>query len=505
MQRKATTVTNRADEFTLTTGFDKGYRAREDVTLLPPGILVHGSQNVLTNTSERIAIRKGFTLDGQADATITPITSAFDWTKLSNNDRHMRSYSTKIQFRYVHPISGAIIWTDLASGFANSNFNYTNFWDTLELTNVLLFVNGTPNIFEWSGGVASFQSATANTITKSGTTTWAEEGFYSNGTRNVIIGGIVYNYTGGEGTTTLTGVTPDPTLGGHAVGDAVFQEIRTTANAAMTAIDPNFKNDLIGNLLNQIFIASKSSFYLYVSQLSNYKDYSFSSPRLPGEGALITMGGYATCLINQEGDMYVSAGQDLWYRTEYVTTTVPDGAGNAIVFQDLNLNQLKTTVLQATQSQALTTKIKNNIAYVSFEPIVNYLGRVENIFLTPQIEDISFPIINDINSYNFTDGAIVYFRQFLYFSVPTQGIVRVYNMTNPKNPYWEAPLTLPIARFSIIDDSLYGHSYAVPETYKLFDGYNDNGADIDAIAVFSYNNYGIRSYRKNSTKFYVEG
>ncbi len=86
--------------------------------------------------------------------------------------------------------------------------------------------------------------------------------------------------------------------------------------------------------------------------------------------------------------------------------------------------------------------------------------------------------------------------------------MRIFNL-NTKN--WEAPQTLPVSRFYIVDGELYGHSYNTFESYKLFDGYADRiypgfgGYAIAANWVFSYENYGSRFTYKKATKMYVEG
>ncbi len=49
--------------FTIITEYNKGYRNREDKTKLAPGILIEGSQNVLTDVTGRVGITKGYTLD----------------------------------------------------------------------------------------------------------------------------------------------------------------------------------------------------------------------------------------------------------------------------------------------------------------------------------------------------------------------------------------------------------------------------------------------------------
>ncbi len=53
-------------EFSLVENFPLGYRNREDKTKLPPGILIEGSQNVLTSVNNTVGITKGYTLDGQS-------------------------------------------------------------------------------------------------------------------------------------------------------------------------------------------------------------------------------------------------------------------------------------------------------------------------------------------------------------------------------------------------------------------------------------------------------
>lgn len=51
-------------EISIVSQFPKTYRNREDITNLPPGVLVVGSQNILSNVSERLEVRKGYKMDG---------------------------------------------------------------------------------------------------------------------------------------------------------------------------------------------------------------------------------------------------------------------------------------------------------------------------------------------------------------------------------------------------------------------------------------------------------
>lgn len=486
----------------------QGYRHREDITNLPPGIMIPGSQNVLTNVSDRVAIRKGYTLDGDSNTTISPILSSFDWETHLGTERHLRAWGSLLEYRYVDP-DGIVNWRTLMSDTDSPYYNFTTFWNTDQLIEVMLFVNGQSEVNEWNGAITTIASNTASTITKEGTTTWEQEGFYSSGTLSVTIEGIDYVYTGGEDTLTLTGLSGLPTF---PAGTVVHQTPITTANSDITGLNTSFQNDLIATRLNHIYYGSLISAEVYLSRVNDYMDCSFDTPRLVGDGGLFILDSTAVGFINQDDDLYASAGKSQWYKTNFVQTTNTINVADAAVttvYEAFSFQRLKTTALQGAQSQGLITKIKNNIAFVSNEPALDILGKtaVQNGLTTsflndPTINYLSDPIRLDFDNYNFNDGNIMYFQYFTYVSVPQQGIVRVYNH---EKQYWEAPLILPIARFSIIDGELYGHSYQVPETYKLFEGTNDNGNPIFAVASFSFQNFGTRANFKRFNEYYVEG
>src|ERR1035437_8751047 len=135
-------------EFTLVSNYKLGDRNREDITNLGPGVLIKGSQNVLTNVSERIQIRQGYALDGAVSAVNAPILSSFDWLTAINGEVHQSSgfltsagNDGKMQYRYVDA-NGVVTWRNLITGLSNVSFNYAEFWDTSETSREVLFVNG---------------------------------------------------------------------------------------------------------------------------------------------------------------------------------------------------------------------------------------------------------------------------------------------------------------------------------------------------------------------------
>ncbi len=709
-------------EYSVVSQFKLGYRNREDVTNLPPGVLIVGSQNVLTNVSERVQIRQGYSVDGQVNNVNAPVLSSFDWLTRGNAERHLRAGGLtngtdgKLQFRYqaqggeyinlvrngtftgnddgwvvgsdwtyntnkedyalttgsllplyagvsvngtgytvgdvltatgggndgqvtvtevdgsggvvgltltamgtgylpatTYPttggtgtgfildvtliggtpltqavylqpnttytfsfdlsgsaafsgvlvyagssfdvsselisggfitgdgtatftytgtvqnniyivpalsaavsgvgsldnvsitfpvVAGDVLWRDLMESLSSVALNFTTFWKVSENLRVALWVDGSPNIYEWNGAYTTLTSSTGNTLTKTGDT-WVDSGFYAAGNKVVTINGTDYTYTAGEGTTTLTGVTPDPSA--EPVGSLVVQKPITTAISSFTSGPPStFAAGLIKVLNNQIFLGSLVSSALWISKVNDYTDYGSSTPRQTGEGATLILDSQLVALEPQENFMYVSAGQDLWYNVNFEVQTSTVG----VSYEQVNALPLKTGRQQAALSQAFVSHMKNDIIVVTNEPTVDSFGRVEGVLTTPQQSNISDPIKLDMDSYDFTDGSIFYWRYFILVAIPKEGVVRIFNL-NTRN--WEAPQTLPISRFYIVNGELYGHSYNTFESYKLFDGYADRiypgftGFPIQANWKFSYENYGTRFALKKSTKMYVEG
>ena len=150
----------------------KGYRAREDQTIVGADVLVSPSQNVVINTAGRIASVNGYVLDGSGSTVIdSGIISWYDLETVNGTVRNMRAgfltsaaNDGKLQYRYQ---SGTTVtWIDLATGLTSVDLSFANFLDTTEKLRLALWVNGTNNMYEWNGAVTTFASCTSNTITK---------------------------------------------------------------------------------------------------------------------------------------------------------------------------------------------------------------------------------------------------------------------------------------------------------------------------------------------------
>lgn len=472
-------------KFNLVSNFN-GYLNKADVTNIAPEHLVSPSKNVLINDGEKVAIRGGYTLYGAANTALTPILSSHEWNTSTGTELDVRHYGTVLEVYY------SSAWRTLKSGLtAGLTLNFAEWWSSAEAQDFLLFADGTSNMNMWSGGATTYASSTVNTITKQGTTTWAEDRFLTTGTRQVDIGGITYTYTGGESTTTLTGVTPDPTAGGHVAGDVALQTIRVTANTPASGVT----TDIITVLNNNVYVASTERRDVYVSSNTDYTSYTVASPRVPGGPALLTLDSPPIGFAVGEKEMYLSGSKSEWYQTALTLSA-------DLTAESLIVNRLKTSPGQGALAQSAIGNAKNYVIYVSNENVIDFLGRVENID-TPQSRPLSDPIKSEVAGYDVTiKPHVKYHKNKTYIAFPSESKVLIYDH---EKRFWQPPQVLPVRRFAIIGGELYGHGNSVPETYKLFDGTSDNTNPIHAIAAFAYRNYDHRAWKKQLNEWYTEG
>lgn len=314
-------------------------------------------------------------------------------------------------------------------------------------------------------------------------------------TRQVTYLGVDYPYTGGETTDTLTGLTGFPVV---TLGDSVWQTVQVLANSS--AFSTNFKQDLIGVQLNQLILASTKSQEVYGSATTDYTNFTLTSPRAPADPFKVTMDNYATFIIPLK-----NAAQ--------TTTSLMFGGGTSEFFKlNFQLSQdnvseivrmikLETATGSGLISKGAIAPIKNATIFINREPALDTFGDIENLDGKGNTA-ISDDIKNDFDTYDFTGSHIKYWKRAVYISIPTAGTVLIYDL---QRKLWQPPQTIPVSRFAVIGDLLYGHSSVTNETYQLFVGTNDNGNFIPQIARFAYNNGGRRDRIKNMSEYWSDG
>ena len=470
----------------------RGYVTKPDPTNTDARFLTKGSQNVFINDGEKVTGRQGFQLFGDASSVRNPIKSEFVWKNSSGKELLLRGLDDELQVYH----EGSFI--TIADGLPTSEFGFprsseSGWWDDSEGIDILPFVAKDANLYTWSGLIAEIDSTTSNTITKTGTETWAEARALTTGSKTVLINGTEYTYTGGETTTTLTGVLPDPT--GEADGSIVTQKIVTIADTPASGLT----NDIVDILNNQVYVGDFTYREVFISAGDDITDFvGISTPRVPGEAAVFTLDNAPIAFVVQEDSMYISAGKNDWYRTTFDLQT----SGTTFI-ENVTVKKLKNAPYQGAKEKDLVANIKNNVVFISWERTLEELGRVERIE-TPQSRPLSDPIKPDFNEYDFTGGDIRYWKNQIFITVPLSGLLLIYDIANG---WWQPPQNIPVSKLSVYDNKLIGHSRDVSQSYELFpDGiYSDLGNPINMQAVFAYRTFGERELLKVFDEYYTEG
>lgn len=317
-------------------------------------------------------------------------------------------------------------------------------------------------------------------------------------------GAAINTGSAGSGTHTCYKVTPFPTV---TAGDAVWQAPDTVALPSdITTPFPLFYPNLIGVQLNMVFLGSELSQMMFNSKASDYTNFAVTSPRAPGDPSQQPLtSGPMTCIVPMDNDaetlgtinsLLFGSGIDAWDQIDF--KMAQDNSEEL-----LRIIRYKTAAGSGMLSKDAICPIKNGTVYISREPALDFLGQ-GNLEAPDGRKNVPISdwVKNDFDSYDFTNAHIKYWKRAIYIAVPAEGLVLIYDMMRN---LWQPPQTIPVSRFAIINDELYGHSSVVNETYKLFVGTNDNGAAISQRARFAYNNGGTRARLKNLTEYFTDG
>ena len=497
-----------------------GYMTSQDESNMDFRLLVGGSKNVLIDQQKKVKSRSGYTRLGAANTALTEVRNAWTWRTSTGHIRPQRFYDDEWEV-YLEDVDGTTIdaWTRVMSGLSTTELLRSciqkggngGWYDSTEKIDLCLMVIGDANIYEWNGAVAIVSSITGTTVTKTGTTTFAQNRFYTsrNMTFFCVRTGTEYTYTGGASTTTLTGIS-DTT--GLVAGDILIQKVVTNSNEPAASRTNHF----IYNFENQIIIGSEDDNLVYGSKNTDFKDFAFSSPRVAGEGFLLTLDSPTRAITSLGQNLLVGAGKSVVFRVEYTTLAV-----GTTLAESVKIKRLETGVNQGFLSQETIVPVGNTIFYLTNEVALRTIEDPNNLVgINPKT--LSNPIKPDFDAEDWDNAVGMWYKNTLFYSAPDNSRVYMLNFVQDADGklfrFWNPPQVLPVRAMTLIEidgvEQLYGHSNEVPETYLLFDGSSDaqytnmpveDKLPIECRAIFAYNNYKKKGVLKTFDEYYVEG
>lgn len=493
-----------------------GYQTSTDESNTDFRYLVGGSKNVMIDFQKKVRIRSGYTRLGAANTALTEIRNSWTWITSTGQKLPLRVYDDELEV-WLGTLDGTEInaWTRVKSGLSTTEqIRHDTWFDATERIDQTLYVQGDANIYAWGGGIAVVDSVpSGTTVKKTGTTTFAQNRFYTSGNKTVICvrTGTEYTYTGGESTTTLTGIT-DTT--GLQAGDILVQKVFTSSNTPIAS----HTNHYIYNFENQIVIGSNDDEEVYLSANDDYTDYTPSSPRAAGEGATLLLDAPCRGIASLGSTLLVFAGKSSIFKCQYGQIAVGE-----TLAETLKIKKLDVGVNQGAYNHETIVPVGNALIYLTNEPAIRIIENPDNLTgINPKT--FSNPIKPDFDAEDWTDAFAIWYKNTLYISAPANS--RLYSLNFMEDAdgkvmrFWNPPQVLPVKAMSLIDiddgngEQLYIHSNSVPESYLAFDGasdaqYTDMDPDekiaIEAKAVFAYNNYKQRGVLKTFDEYYVEG
>lgn len=504
-----------------------GYETQQEQSNTDRRFLVSGSRDVLVDAQKKVKTRGGYMRLGAANTALTEIRNAWTWNTSTGIKLPQRFYDDELEV-YLGTVDTYSInaWTRVKSGWSTTeklrscirHGGNGGIYDVTEKIDLQIMVNGSDKLYEWNGAIAVVSSIEATTVTKQGTTTFAANRFYT--TRNktfvCVRTGTEYTYTGGETTTTLTGITD---TAGLQANDILIQKVIETDNKPA---DGRI-NHTVYNFENHLILGSEDDSLIYVSQGDDYGDFTLSTPRVAGEGALLTLDNPTRAISALGKVLLVFAGQSSVFRSEMESLTV-----GTTLTETLKIKRLDTGIGQGALNQESVVEIGDSLAYLTNEVALRIIESPENLTgITPKT--FSNSIKPDFDAEDWLNGADpsafgMWYKNILLFSAPQGSHTYMLNFVQDADGklfrFWNPPQTLPVGAISLIDlddgkgVQLYGHSNSVPETYRLFAGTSDGQYEgmeaeeklpIYAKAIFAYNNYKNRTALKNFDEYYVDG
>ena len=478
-----------------------GWQTLLDPTKIDEGACAEGV-NTTANNGDRISVRNlGYEFlpnTSTASAATDPIKSLHTFRKRGGTNIMMRSNLTLLE--YYHQTSGT--WATLNTGYTTGlKFGFADYNINADLVSYVYFGNGVENYSRWNGAITEYASSTVNTITKEGSSTWASLGFSATG--SVIIGGTTYAYTGGTATTTLTGVTPDPSGAGYTAGQPVAQIVTTYASGP--------KGNIFINANNRIFVAGdpNNQQSVYFTKYGDATDFTGittlitdSTATAAGYFNLGEGGGGVTDMVLDEGSIYI------FKKAIVYKATLSDSLYTLVPLKPFDSKS------QTMGAQAGTVFVGGNSVFlITPDRQILSLERVEQIDY-PQVSLISY-LINDpsTNQFVFDASEGIVFRNKAFITCKSSidatvnDIVLVWNILQK---FWDTPITgWNVTDFCIYDDGngeeLYFASSNSTNVYKVITDPVDDVYNVGANWRTKQYNFGLEAEQKVQDSVFIEG
>lgn len=494
-------------DFQIVSDYTSGFVSKLRPNEVKPGSAVEGSYNFIVDDDGKWCTRPGTEYLGRVSSSTDPITSCGIIRRRDGVQIPFIFYGT--QADYFHPDKSD--WTIFIAGLtANAPWGSDGFDLTTDNVNKVAMCNGYDDYRTWSGVTSLFASATLNTIVVQGLTTLADRGYTATG--SIKVDAIDYAYTGISGQT-FTGVTPDPTLGGHTTTSGMTQQTASYTGAPKGNVllaSPNAR------MLEGSVIPSGSIYgggQVRGSKTSDPTDFTFGTPRLANEGFSVT--------VPEGGDtirgMATFEKAALIFKKYSITTLrfSDDGNDTPLLDPPLIPYDNKASGDIGSVSSRSVFRLGQEIFFVSPNNVISSVKRVQG-YDFPLPYSYSDPIKETVDVYVFDEEtAGLGWRGRAFFSGKSgTGTAKNDRILTYNSRYsaWDTPwMGLGINDFFEREGNFYGCINSAPNVVRFWTGTTDlkssvdPGFPINAKLVLPRMSYGQEEKQKQFQKFFIYG
>jgi len=475
-----------------------GYNSARDKTNIAENLMVKGSQNIYKKLSGTLAVRQGQARRGDANSTLSACSSSFVWNTSWGETYIMVVADSKL---YVVVDDE---WYQLLGSLTKTRYVFDNWWNNTLKKDQVLFVNGTDDMFMWSGGFGLISSTTANTIVLDRTVT---ESRITAASGTVVVNGTTYTYTGSGGST-LTGVTPDPT--GEANSSGVLQSVVTSSNTPAA----DFLADFIKVINNQVYVGSYTSRLIYMSQDTDYTNYTVPSPQIAGSPGLFVLDGTAKGIGVRQGNACIGFGASGWAVISFQLVS-----NNNIITRQNTIDIKPVALLQAPYAHEFIDNVGDNLIYLGQDQQLRNFGDFNNLFVSGY-PSLSQEVATELEEENFTSGSLKCIGEFIYIVAPASGKVYLrqertsldFNGNIVAERLWHSPFIWNLTKVDDLDGTVIGFSNANPQIYNLWNTnqwYDDSPSDeplpYSCVLALGYKSNNRRQGLQLFDKLFTEG
>jgi len=482
-----------------------GYITNDEESKVDSRALIAPSQNVLIDREKRAGIRAGYTFALETGEGLYSTKSGKTWVNSSGTELPWKFNTDDTLNFFVQDVDGSTLdtWISVLAGLdSDYPLRATTWYNASEKIDEFLFVNHSTSYYHWSGAFAVVGSIPdATHITKAGTTTWAQNRFYTTGNKTMICvrTGTAYDYSAGENSTNLT-VTDSS---GLVPGDILYQEIVVLNDNP----EAGYINDNIFQFQNNVCYSSDSDQRVFMAKNTDPTNFTPSSPRVAGEGNTFTLDDAGAKFGVVDGKLTMFAGD-----AAYIHTFQQQSLSASVTETILTVKK-QLGVNQGAFSQETIVQTDSSLVYLSQEPALREV-LTESSLGERNIKALSNPIKPDFDAETWTNAVAIWHssRILLHSRMNSKTYILEYVETSDGGlrRYWQPPQVLPIGAFIPFAGYLYAGSSGSGNTMLLFNGASDyesggQKTPINARMRLAYNGFGKRANLKNHDELFVTG